>query len=94
MDGLSGMVDSAMVYKRLRELETDAALVKERHDNLVARIDSLEENKIDPMAKQVDELYTTLIRGKGFFGGMLFIVSVVWALIGAFGLAIWKFFTE
>lgn len=87
-------MDSADIYRRLRELETARALADERYTNLALRLDSLETNKIDPMAKQIDELCNSLLHGKGFMGGILFLASIVWALIGAFGAAAWNYFKD
>jgi tetrahydromethanopterin S-methyltransferase subunit G len=61
-------------------LEQHAVQDKDSFDAIAARLDSLE-TKLDGLQARLDKLNMTLTRYQGFFGGIVFVLSALWAVI-------------
>lgn len=76
--------------ERLRKVEQDTAVNGQKLDHLTEDYRRLETQKIDPMFQQVREMHSAMMRNKGFVAGAFMMAGAVWAVIGAFGVAIWN----
>lgn len=85
--------DNSEIYSRLNKVESDTKLVAQSLDQLRSAHDKMESEKIDPMAKKVDELHTTMTSSKGFIAGIFVMAGAVWSVILAVAAYLWKAFS-
>lgn len=74
----------------VNELQATVRHHEEKFDILDERLKGMNEKKIDPMKIKVDEIHQTIVHYRGFKGGVVFTVSIIWAVIGGIAVAVWQ----
>ena len=88
---------SEALERRVGQLEKSTALAKQRIDYVEEamdvigdRITGINEKKLTPMAKQLNDLHHSIYGSKGFWAGVFMTVSALWAIITTVGVVVWQ----